>query len=150
MLTVADPVGGPKGHVKISHKEDGCRRQPWRFHVSRPLPYPAAGSATGWTTDHWSLISSLISVNWGGGGDVGLVSPRHANWLTLFKFPKKPIIFTIFSVIKLNLCQNCFFGSGIRVKRESVVRGSIHSGRKIHLCHRISALPNQRHLSATL
>ena len=50
LSTVADP-GGPRGAmppgpVKISHKKDGCRRQPHRFHVSRPPPYPAAGSAT--------------------------------------------------------------------------------------------------------
>ena len=36
----------PPGPVKISHKKDGCRRRPHRFHVSLP-PYPAAGSATG-------------------------------------------------------------------------------------------------------
>ena len=35
------------GPVKISHKKDGCRRQPHGFHVSQPPPpYPAAGSAT--------------------------------------------------------------------------------------------------------
>ena len=32
--------------MKISHKKDGCQRQPHRFHVSHPC-YPAAGSATG-------------------------------------------------------------------------------------------------------
>ena len=37
----------PPSPVKISHKKDGCRRQPHGFHVSRPLPYPVAGSATG-------------------------------------------------------------------------------------------------------
>ena len=37
----------PHSPVKISHKKDGRRRQPYRFHVSRPPPYPAAGSATG-------------------------------------------------------------------------------------------------------
>ena len=37
----------PPGPVKIGHKKDGRRRQPHRFHVSRPPPYPAAGSATG-------------------------------------------------------------------------------------------------------
>ena len=36
----------PPGLVKISHKKDGCRRWPHRFHVSRPPPYLAAGSAT--------------------------------------------------------------------------------------------------------
>ena len=49
--SVADPGGGRGGHgppgpVKIGHKKDGHRRQPHRFHVSRPPPYPAAGSAT--------------------------------------------------------------------------------------------------------
>ena len=52
VYSVADP-GGPRGPcfppppspVKISHKKDGHRRQPHRFHVSHP-PYPAAGSAT--------------------------------------------------------------------------------------------------------
>ena len=48
---VADPQGGRGGHappspVKISHKKDGYRRQPHRFHVSYPIPYPSAGSAT--------------------------------------------------------------------------------------------------------
>ena len=43
---VADPGGGG-GAVKISHKKDGHQRQPYRFHVSRPRPNPAAGSATG-------------------------------------------------------------------------------------------------------
>ena len=37
----------PPGPVKVSHKKDGHRRQPHRFHVSHPPPlYPAAGSAT--------------------------------------------------------------------------------------------------------
>ena len=36
----------PPGPVKIGHKKDGRRRQPHRFHVSRPPTYPAAGSAT--------------------------------------------------------------------------------------------------------
>ena len=36
----------PTGPVKIGHKKDGRRRRPHRFHVSRPPPYPAAGSAT--------------------------------------------------------------------------------------------------------
>ena len=51
-LAVADPGGGPRGPwpppdpVKIGHKKDGHRRRPHRFHVSRPPPYPAAGSAT--------------------------------------------------------------------------------------------------------
>ena len=35
----------PPGPVKISHK-NGRRMQPLIFHVSRPLPYLAAGSAT--------------------------------------------------------------------------------------------------------
>ena len=53
MHAVADPGGAkgamapPPGPVKIGHKKDGRRRQPHRFHVSRPPPYPAAGSATG-------------------------------------------------------------------------------------------------------
>ena len=49
--------GGRGGHgppVKISHKKDGRRRQLHRFHVSRPPPYPVAGSATGAT-----ILSSL-------------------------------------------------------------------------------------------
>ena len=37
---------GPPGPVKIGHKNDGHRRRPHRFHVSRPPPYPVAGSAT--------------------------------------------------------------------------------------------------------
>ena len=37
------PTPGP---VKIGHKKDGRQRRPHRFHVSRPPPYPAAGSAT--------------------------------------------------------------------------------------------------------
>ena len=32
--------------LKISHKKDGRQRWPHRFHVSRPPPYRAAGSAT--------------------------------------------------------------------------------------------------------
>ena len=50
--TVADPGGGaegamaPPGPVKIGHKKDGHQRRPHRFPVSRPPPYPAAGSAT--------------------------------------------------------------------------------------------------------
>ena len=50
--SVADPGGGRGGHgpppgpVKIGHKKDGCQRRPHRFHVSRPPPYPATGSAT--------------------------------------------------------------------------------------------------------
>ena len=49
---VANPGGGaegvmaPPGPVKIGHKKDGRQRRPHRFHVSRPPPYPAAGSAT--------------------------------------------------------------------------------------------------------
>ena len=42
----------PPGPVKIGHKKDGRRRRPHRFHVSRPPPYPAAGSATGYC--RWS------------------------------------------------------------------------------------------------
>ena len=41
---VADPNRGAA--VKISHKKDGRRKQPPRFHVSCPPPHPAAGSAT--------------------------------------------------------------------------------------------------------
>ena len=40
--TVADPGGEgpwPPGPVKISHKKDGCQRQPHRFYVSCP-PLP--------------------------------------------------------------------------------------------------------------
>ena len=53
-MPVADPGGGRGGHgppgpVKIGHKKDGHRRRPHRFHVSRPPPYPAAGSATACT-----------------------------------------------------------------------------------------------------
>ena len=36
----------PPGPVKIGHKKDGHQRRPHRFHVSRPPPYPATGSAT--------------------------------------------------------------------------------------------------------
>ena len=47
--SVADPEGPEGGMapcpVKISHKKDG--QWPYRFHVSQPLPYPAAGSTTG-------------------------------------------------------------------------------------------------------
>ena len=50
LYPVADPGGArepcPPGPVKISHKKDGHRRRLHRFHVSRPLPYPVAGSAT--------------------------------------------------------------------------------------------------------
>ena len=54
--TVADPGGAegamaPPSPVRIGHKKDGRRRWPHRFHVSRPPPYPVAGSATvgpGW------------------------------------------------------------------------------------------------------
>ena len=42
-VSVADPGGGgegamapPPGPVKISHKKDGCRIRPHKFHVSRP------------------------------------------------------------------------------------------------------------------
>ena len=37
----------PPGPVKIGHKKDGRRRRPHRCLVSRPPPYPAAGSASG-------------------------------------------------------------------------------------------------------
>ena len=30
----------PPGPVKISHKKDGCQRQPHRFYVSHPYPLP--------------------------------------------------------------------------------------------------------------
>ena len=49
LLSVADTGEGaclPHSPVKISHKKDGCWRQPYRFHVSCPLPTPATGSAT--------------------------------------------------------------------------------------------------------
>ena len=48
---VADPVGAegvmdpPPGPVKISHEKNGHQGQSHRFHVSRPPPYPAVGSA---------------------------------------------------------------------------------------------------------
>ena len=49
VFTVADPGGArgpcPPSPVKISHKKDGHRIRPHRFHVSPP-PHPAAGSAT--------------------------------------------------------------------------------------------------------
>ena len=38
----------PPGPVKIGHKKDGR-------HVSRPPPYPAAGSATGFPVFSWVL-----------------------------------------------------------------------------------------------
>ena len=41
-----DAMPPPPSPVKISHKKDGCQRWPHRFHVSRPPPYPAAGSTT--------------------------------------------------------------------------------------------------------
>ena len=42
----AEGAMAPPGPVKIGHKKDGRQRRPHRFHVSRPPPYPAAGSAT--------------------------------------------------------------------------------------------------------
>ena len=64
VTAVADP-GGPRGPwpppgpVKIGHKKDGHRRRPHRFHVSRPPPYPAAGSATG----QW-LLMGAFNLEW--------------------------------------------------------------------------------------
>ena len=64
---IADPGGGPRGPwpppgpVKIGHKKDGRQRQPHRFHVSRPPPYPAIGSAIGSCTV--LLKNSLQNVN---------------------------------------------------------------------------------------
>ena len=56
-LSVADP-GRPRGPcphsprpVKISHKKDCRRRGPHIFHVSCPLHYWTAGSATGHSPD---------------------------------------------------------------------------------------------------
>ena len=58
-LPVAD-LGKPRGTmapgpVKISHKKDGCQRQPHRFHVSRPPPLtrlldPLLTCQGGWCT----------------------------------------------------------------------------------------------------
>ena len=53
-VPVANGWGGqggqppPNGHVKVSQKKDGRRRQAHRFHVCWPptLPYPIAGFAT--------------------------------------------------------------------------------------------------------
>ena len=42
----AEGAMAPPGPVKIGHKKDGRLRKLHRFHVSRPPPYPAAGSAT--------------------------------------------------------------------------------------------------------
>ena len=40
--TVADPGGGMTlpGPVKISHRQDGHQRRPYRFHVCHPLTWP--------------------------------------------------------------------------------------------------------------
>ena len=45
----------PPWPCEISHKKDGRLRRPHRFHVSRPPPNPAAGSATGyfWSASTW-------------------------------------------------------------------------------------------------
>ena len=68
---VADP-GGMRGPVKVSHKNDGHQRRPHRFHVSRPPPYPAAGSATAIVPTKLSDVSKNSfpqgrnsSSNWG-------------------------------------------------------------------------------------
>ena len=49
-VPVTDPGSrgchGPPSPVRVSHKKDGHQRRPYRFHVSRPPPYLAAGSAT--------------------------------------------------------------------------------------------------------
>ena len=66
--TVADPGGAegamtpPGGPVKIDHKKDGQRRRPHRFHISRPPPYPAAGSAT--EPSQPFVTHVLCSYNW--------------------------------------------------------------------------------------
>ena len=49
----------PPGPVKIGHKKDGRQRRPHRFHVSRPPPYPTAGSAT----DSVLFVSIQLLVN---------------------------------------------------------------------------------------
>ena len=38
------PCPPPPSPVEITHKKDGHQRRPHRFHVSCPLPHPAAGS----------------------------------------------------------------------------------------------------------
>ena len=51
----------PSGPVKISqisHRKDGRQRRLHGFHASRPLPYPAAGSAT--EVSHVSLYAKEI------------------------------------------------------------------------------------------
>ena len=53
---------GPPGPVKISHNKDGCWRLPHRFHVSRPLPYLAAGSATGVSSVSDSYIAGYARI----------------------------------------------------------------------------------------
>ena len=50
----------PPGPVKIGHKKDGHQRRPHRFHVSRPPPYPVAGSATELLSPH-KEISTLCN-----------------------------------------------------------------------------------------
>ena len=71
--SVADPGGArrpwppPPGPVKISHKKDGCQRQPHRFHVSSPPPppppHPAAGSTTVPTSDiSWPSLETCSNL----------------------------------------------------------------------------------------
>ena len=50
----------PPGPVKIGHKKDGRRRRPHRFHVSRPPPYPAAGSATGLVNNFFTVSNEMV------------------------------------------------------------------------------------------
>ena len=70
VTSVADPVGGGgKGTmspcpVKISHKKDGHRRRPHRFHVSPPPPtYPVAGSATEHIVNNTTFTLMNIFIN---------------------------------------------------------------------------------------
>ena len=63
-LAVADPGargrggGHAPGPVKISHKKDGRRRCPHRFHVLSPPPYSATGSATALESAVWAGLGS--------------------------------------------------------------------------------------------
>ena len=53
---------GPPGPVKKGHKKDGRQRRPHRFHVSRPPPYPVAGSATVLTLPSYTILMTACSV----------------------------------------------------------------------------------------
>ena len=52
------------GHGHPGHKKDGCQRRPHRFYVSRPPPYPAAGSATDelhrFYERHFSIVTFIF------------------------------------------------------------------------------------------